>query len=184
MGDFASLSEDAREDFVNLPEDARENSVSLSEDALEDFILSDASEYFARALEDGLISRSDPVPVDSFLSEDRLLSTGLEDLLFGGEVNSELLEQEEIESHMKKIVVLDDAEMCSVCLQDIDVGANGVALLKCNSHIFHMNCVVEWSKRKPNCPLCRHDMREERQRNLKRKRLPSDDDEELTRLKL
>ncbi|KAI3882231.1 hypothetical protein MKX03_009551 [Papaver bracteatum] len=70
--------------------------------------------------------------------------------------------------YMKKIIVLDDAEVCSICLQDIDVGANGVAVFKCNSHIFHKECVDEWSMHKPNCPLCRHDMWKEPQRKRKR----------------
>ncbi|KAI3852346.1 hypothetical protein MKW92_007211 [Papaver armeniacum] len=70
--------------------------------------------------------------------------------------------------HMKKIIVLDDAEVCSICLHDIDIGANDVAVLKCNSHIFHEKCVDEWSMHKPNCPLCRHDMWKETQRKRKR----------------
>ncbi|KAI3923366.1 hypothetical protein MKW98_026959 [Papaver atlanticum] len=145
------------EDFVSLEDDLME----VSEDfvSLEDDI---TSSYF---------------PWDSWLEEE------LEE--HDREVNKQLLlEQEEIESHMKKIVVLDDAEVCSVCLQDIDVGDENVTVLNCNSHIFHKKCMQEWSRRKPNCPLCRHDMREERQPKLKRKRLPHHDDEELTRLKL
>ncbi|KAI3894353.1 hypothetical protein MKW92_026970 [Papaver armeniacum] len=71
--------------------------------------------------------------------------------------------------HMKKIIVLDDAEVCSICLQDIDVGANGVTVLNCNSHIFHKKCALEWSMHKSNCPLCRHDIwKEEPQRKRKR----------------
>ncbi|KAI3971149.1 hypothetical protein MKW92_002511 [Papaver armeniacum] len=117
-----------------------------------------------------------------YFSWDSWLEEELEEL--DREINKELLEQEEIQSHLKKMVVLDDAEVCSVCLQDIDVGDENVTVLNCNSHIFHKTCMEEWSRRKPNCPLCRHDMREEPQRKLKRKRLPHDDDEELTRLKL
>ncbi|KAI3882235.1 hypothetical protein MKX03_009555 [Papaver bracteatum] len=134
----------------------------------------EVSEDFV-SLEDDLTSSY--FPWDSWLEEE------LEE--HDREVNKQLLlEQEEIESHMKKIVVLDDAEVCSVCLQDIDVGDENVTVLNCISHIFHKKCMQEWSRRKPNCPLCRHDMREEQQRKLKPKRLPHDDEEELTRLKL
>ncbi|KAI3964462.1 hypothetical protein MKX01_007152 [Papaver californicum] len=76
----------------------------------------------------------------------------------------------EFSEHMKKIVVLDDAEVCSVCLQDIDVGDDDVVVLKCNSHTFHKKCMQEWSKKQPNCPLCRHDMRKDLTKKLKRKR--------------
>ncbi|KAI3875092.1 hypothetical protein MKW98_019665 [Papaver atlanticum] len=86
------------------------------------------------------------------------------------EVDKEFSVRQDIESHMKKIVVLDDGEVCSVCLQDINVGDENTRVLKC-SHIFHHRCMSEWSKRKPNCPLCRHDVRTDRQPNLKRKRL-------------
>ncbi|KAI3862916.1 hypothetical protein MKW98_011955 [Papaver atlanticum] len=75
--------------------------------------------------------------------------------------NEELLEGEDIKSHMKKIIVLDDGEVCSVCLQDMNVGDHAV-ILKC-SHIFHEKCTLEWANRKPNCPLCRHDVRKDRQ---------------------
>ncbi|KAI3927704.1 hypothetical protein MKW92_031410 [Papaver armeniacum] len=74
-----------------------------------------------------------------------------------------------IRSHMKKIIVLDEGEVCSVCLQDMIVGDHAI-LLKC-SHIFHQNCMLEWAKRKPSCPLCRHDVRKDRQQQVKRKRL-------------
>ncbi|KAI3927731.1 hypothetical protein MKW92_009349 [Papaver armeniacum] len=85
----------------------------------------------------------------------------------------ELLKREDITRHMKKIIILDDGEVCSVCLQDmINVGDDAV-LLKC-SHIFHKKCMLEWSKRKLNCPICRHDSRKE---SIKRKRLTDHDEE-------
>ncbi|KAI3894351.1 hypothetical protein MKW92_026968 [Papaver armeniacum] len=134
-------------------------------------------------MDDGFVSLlMEDLDTSRYFSWDSWLEEELEEL--DREINKELLEQEEIQSHLKKMVVLDDAEVCSVCLQDIHVGDENVTVLSCNSHIFHKTCMEEWSRRKPNCPVCRHDMREEGQLKLKRKRLPHDDDEELTRLKL
>ncbi|KAI3882239.1 hypothetical protein MKX03_009559 [Papaver bracteatum] len=149
--------------------------------------MEDVEDFFSRLDDDPTEDSEDFVSMEddltgSFPSVDSLLEAELEEL--DRQIDKELLEQKEIESHMKKIVVLDDAEVCSVCLEDIDVGDEDTKVLSCNSHIFHEKCVKEWSRQKPNCPLCRYDMREERKRKLKRKRLPYDDDEELTRLKL
>ncbi|KAI3923365.1 hypothetical protein MKW98_026958 [Papaver atlanticum] len=144
-------------------EDVEDFFSSLDDDQIED------SEDFV-SMEDDLTG--------SFPSVDSLLEAELEEL--DRQINKESLEQEEIESHMKKIVVLDDAEVCSVCLEDIDVGDEDTKVLSCNSHIFHEKC--EWSRRTPNCPLCRHDMRKEQKRKLKRKRSPYYDDKELARL--
>ncbi|MCL7038166.1 hypothetical protein MKW94_012167 [Papaver nudicaule] len=97
-------------------------------------------------------------------------------------VEDECFEREDIESCMKKIVVLDDSEVCSVCLQDMNGGGGGggdAVVLKC-WHTFHEKCMLEWFRRKPTCPLCRHDVRKDCQQNLKRKRL-SHDNEELDR---
>ncbi|KAI3862915.1 hypothetical protein MKW98_011954 [Papaver atlanticum] len=87
--------------------------------------------------------------------------------------SNEELSGEDIRRHMNKIIVLDDGEVCSVCLQDMNVDDHA-AVLKC-SHVFHEKCVEEWAERKPSCPLCRHDIRKE---NIKRKR-PKHHDEEL-----
>ncbi|MCL7046524.1 hypothetical protein MKW94_024338 [Papaver nudicaule] len=92
--------------------------------------------------------------------------------------NEVLSERKDIESHMRKIIVLDDAEVCSVCLQDMSGGGEDVVALKC-SHTFHEKCMSEWSKRKSNCPLCRHDMRKDQQPKLKRRRLSDDDKEDV-----
>ncbi|MCL7023292.1 hypothetical protein MKW94_007416 [Papaver nudicaule] len=110
------------------------------------------------------------------------------DLLEGNIERENTMEDEDkgcfdVESHMQKIVVSDaDAEVCSICLQGMMNGGGAddeAVVLKCG-HTFHHKCMVEWSKRKPNCPLCRHDIRKDCQQNHKRKRL-SHDDEELDR---
>ncbi|KAI3875091.1 hypothetical protein MKW98_019664 [Papaver atlanticum] len=151
------------------------------------------SSYFRRLLASDLVgidrfgctdpSEPENAPLDVYDEEESLRYFGL---VLGGlgvidrfeyygrtnlnEYDEEFSVCKDIESHMKKIVVLDDGEVCSVCLQDINVGDENTRVLKC-SHIFHHRCMSEWSKRKPNCPLCRHDVRTDRQPNLKRKRL-------------
>ncbi|KAI3882228.1 hypothetical protein MKX03_009548 [Papaver bracteatum] len=80
--------------------------------------------------------------------------------------NGELSEGEDIRSHMKKIIVLADAQVCTVCFQDMNSGDgdDDAVGLKC-SHIFHENCILKWAKQNPNCPVCRHDIRIDGQQN-------------------
>ncbi|KAI3882241.1 hypothetical protein MKX03_009561 [Papaver bracteatum] len=64
--------------------------------------------------------------------------------------------------HTKKVVVLDDGDVCSICLQDLASGNDdGYARFLSCSHTFHPTCNRKWRNRKTNCPLCRHDMLEE-----------------------
>ncbi|KAI3940888.1 hypothetical protein MKX01_012941 [Papaver californicum] len=80
--------------------------------------------------------------------------------LFFLSVAKEFSERNDIKKHMKKVTVLDDEEVCSVCLLDMNGGGgdgDGAVVLKC-SHAFHEKCILEWSKRKLNCPLCRHEI--------------------------
>ncbi|KAI3882230.1 hypothetical protein MKX03_009550 [Papaver bracteatum] len=94
---------------------------------------------------------------------------------FDSAFNQDVLEGEDIRIHMKKIIILDDGEVCSICLQDMNVGDHGL-VLKCY-HIFHEKCMLEWAKRKPNCPVCRHDVQKDRKQKLKRKRLTYHDEQ-------
>lgn len=50
-------------------------------------------------------------------------------------------------------VEVDEAEMCSVCLVEMEVGSI-VSRLPC-THEFHVNCVGEWFTRTRSCPMCR-----------------------------
>ena len=45
---------------------------------------------------------------------------------------------------------------CSICLMEFD-SENKLSVTKC-SHVFHNDCIKEWSKYKIECPICRSDM--------------------------
>ncbi|XP_026442238.1 E3 ubiquitin-protein ligase RNF181 homolog [Papaver somniferum] len=83
--------------------------------------------------------------------------------------------EEEIDNRLntKKVVVLDDGDVCSICLQDID--DDGAARVLGCSHTFHSRCISEWRKRKTNCPLCRHDMEKEQEQRCTVKRRKVDE---------
>ncbi|KAI3964473.1 hypothetical protein MKX01_007163 [Papaver californicum] len=141
--------------------------------------LGEIADDFIRSVED-MIRRVEDLTnsVDDLMESVRPFSEV--ELTFDNVYRTELVEGEDMKSHMKKVIVLDDEEVCSICLQDMNGGGGGgvdndAVVLKC-WHTFHEKCTLEWSKRKPNCPLCRHDMRKE---NIKRKRLSHQDDEEL-----
>ncbi|XP_026420445.1 E3 ubiquitin-protein ligase RNF181 homolog [Papaver somniferum] len=90
--------------------------------------------------------------------------------------------EEEMDNRLntKKVVVLDDGDVCSICLQDIDTADGGddddgaARVLNC-SHTFHSRCISEWRKRKTNCPLCRHDMEKEQEQRCTVKRRKVDE---------
>ncbi len=42
---------------------------------------------------------------------------------------------------------------CAICTDDY-TAPDHVTVLSCG-HIFHTNCITEWGKYKPECPLCR-----------------------------
>lgn len=46
-------------------------------------------------------------------------------------------------------------DVCSICLEDIQLG-DEIVILKCsNKHYFHTNCIKIWFKRSFCCPLCK-----------------------------
>ena len=47
-----------------------------------------------------------------------------------------------------------DKQNCTICLEKIN---NKKIELSCN-HIFHRDCLREWMKQKPSCPVCRRDI--------------------------
>jgi hypothetical protein len=46
---------------------------------------------------------------------------------------------------------------CAICIDKIE---NNFIVIKtpCN-HIFHLECIDRWSKQKPSCPVCRHQLK-------------------------
>ena len=53
----------------------------------------------------------------------------------------------------------DNIEMpnCSICLEEISMGAKTI-LLPCG-HMFHSNCILTWLKKNNTCPLCRFEIK-------------------------
>lgn len=49
---------------------------------------------------------------------------------------------------------------CSICISDF-IDEDDVSLTKCN-HLFHNNCLVEWTHYKQSCPTCRFDFKEKK----------------------
>lgn len=47
--------------------------------------------------------------------------------------------------------------VCSVCLQDIQIGETVRSLPFCQ-HMFHLRCIDSWLVRNGSCPLCRRDI--------------------------
>jgi hypothetical protein len=47
-------------------------------------------------------------------------------------------------------------DSCSICTDNYDKKED-VAVLNCG-HIYHPNCINEWGKYKPNCPICKADI--------------------------
>lgn len=47
---------------------------------------------------------------------------------------------------------------CSICCEDLKEGEEFIKLMIC-SHLFHKNCLEIWLKRKPLCPNCKRNIR-------------------------
>ncbi|KAK8502523.1 hypothetical protein V6N13_095612 [Hibiscus sabdariffa] len=48
----------------------------------------------------------------------------------------------------------EDDGACGICLEDLKKGEKVRAMGVCG-HKFHGHCIIQWIKRKQNCPLCR-----------------------------
>jgi hypothetical protein len=48
---------------------------------------------------------------------------------------------------------------CSICLVDFE-DDDSVSLTNCK-HLFHNNCITEWSRYKKDCPICRTKLKDE-----------------------
>lgn len=47
---------------------------------------------------------------------------------------------------------------CAICLMNIKMGEPIYQLRCSDKHIFHEGCLNNWSRVKPNCPVCRADL--------------------------
>jgi hypothetical protein len=52
-----------------------------------------------------------------------------------------------------------EGEVCAVCQEGIDIGAEARSLNACD-HMFHAGCIDTWFERNVRCPVCRHDIRD------------------------
>ena len=56
---------------------------------------------------------------------------------------------------------VDQKHTCAICLDEISFHVYHLEEMPTATdckHVFHMNCLEEWSKQKFNCPLCRKDI--------------------------
>lgn len=61
-------------------------------------------------------------------------------------------------THPQKHFVPDEVSQCSVCLDDLETGCNGVSMKKCG-HVFHEDCLSAWIAQSSRlaCVICRED---------------------------
>jgi len=52
----------------------------------------------------------------------------------------------------------DNEESCPICLADFETEDKVITLPKCE-HTFHSDCVTDWLKTSPLCPMCRGNVR-------------------------
>lgn len=69
-----------------------------------------------------------------------------------------------IKNNLKSILepfICRDSSNCAICLEMIKIGqsklGNQAMRLPC-THFFHQNCLLEWLRRRPVCPLCNKDL--------------------------
>lgn len=63
----------------------------------------------------------------------------------------------DLESYKYNTIVRDDKDKgCCVCLVEFEDDSN-VSVIECN-HIFHTECIKEWTSYKKSCPVCRKNL--------------------------
>jgi hypothetical protein len=71
---------------------------------------------------------------------------------------NELKTQNLSEKLLQKLIE-DEVNNCNICMEQYEVN-NNITTLPCK-HIFHKECIKAWlCQEKVNCPICRHDVRE------------------------
>lgn len=61
---------------------------------------------------------------------------------------------ERLEKKHYKQNLQENGENCAICLVEFNAEDKVITLPKCE-HTFHSECVVDWLKKKPLCPMCR-----------------------------
>lgn len=65
-----------------------------------------------------------------------------------------------------------EAQTCSIC-QDCFASGQGIRRIRHCNHEFHRSCIDVWFQGHADCPICRHDIREQSQRTASTNRQPS-----------
>ena len=55
--------------------------------------------------------------------------------------------------------IIKEQKECAICLNDFEK-ENMISITLCK-HIFHHDCIKEWTHYKSNCPVCREELKEE-----------------------
>ena len=92
----------------------------------------------------------------------QLIAYGARDIYLTGSLfdyDSNRLENIKItDIKLDKILIIDNMiktdRNCTICLENL---TDNIIKLKC-SHLYHKECIKNWIKKKPNCPMCRYDI--------------------------
>ncbi|KAE8717794.1 putative RING/U-box superfamily protein [Hibiscus syriacus] len=58
-----------------------------------------------------------------------------------------------VAENLVKVMVEGSGKDCPICLEELEVGSEGVCM-PC-LHVFHDHCIVAWLHKKKHCPCCR-----------------------------
>ncbi|BFG41613.1 hypothetical protein CerSpe_278870 [Prunus speciosa] len=108
--------------------------------------------------------RSDRVPKERELEMEALIKKTLKRVRVVAADEDEDEDQEEGEEEEeeggkgKRRLVVQESEVCPICVEEFVVGSEDVASMPC-SHVFHGNCIGRWLKGSHHsCPICRFEM--------------------------
>ena len=105
-----------------------------------------------RALIENYLNSNDPYRDIDFLNS----------LIEGGELNPDDIPLSKVEFNRLQISNFYSLSIvqyqCSICCEDIKNGEHIIKLIGCG-HVFHRNCLELWLERKPLCPNCKRNIR-------------------------
>ena len=137
---------------VNLRNNLNRDYNTYDEDNIYDeFINNNLTDFISGVF--NMISTIEPLNVYDDVLE-RVLQESLE-------THNQLVRTNDYVSFKKlKYCNIDSSKLdtsCSICLVDFEDESN-ISLTDCD-HIFHMDCITEWSRYKKDCPVCRKDLK-------------------------